>query len=1092
MIQIRNIAKLGLLTLLTSYTSASYSATIIVNTDKMDIDVAGAQFISQDPAGRSGLYRPDTLTITDLNNISKNPADINTGADPLDPAEDKPAISLPEAIIAANNTTGADIIILPVNSGPYELSTVNNYWYGPNALPPITSTIHIRGDGVEAGARLKSSDNGVVIQRSLVGASPANMRLFFVMSGTYIGNDINKVQISPGFLTLTNLSIKNGLIKGGDGSGGGAGLGGAIYNQGQLTINNVTFNNNKAFGGDGGSTAYFGGGGIAGNGNVDIGGGFYQTKFIDKEQFIHPDNLDGDPNNDDINKNTLSIFGGNGGPDGSGGFSPTNDNGINGGRKEDTGSSRNDHGAFGAGGGRPAPNGSSENGNGGAFGSGGGYGVIGGPGGFGGGGGQNSSNVESIAGFAGGKGTQSRGGGGAGLGGAIFNHNGLLFVDSSTFSGNSVQGGAGGQGGSAYGAAIFSLNSPSINIQGITVDGTQIIQSTIFDNTCTATAGGSCNSPVYNLSATGDGIQDGNVGSSMSISNSIVANKESPQYTSLSNNKIGVSANSILNLKGKNVIRNSINNANGAQHNYTTSNFIDSPPFPNFGHADTPKAGILRDNGGLTETILPTMRVITPAVAAIPATPTSAEVPAVPAVISASPAIDATGNQQLTSTLDQRFVERKKDTDNVATDNDSIADIGAVESGYNKAPVITVPSARVEIGDSAPVSIQVVNGQAVFILSDSDANNTFDVEVTITATNGKLNLAPATLTFFDNLGVTFSNNVVDEDSLIVNGPLSSINSTLTIGNIKIPSLISSLTFTPNPGLGSNSNDCGSITIEIDDLGNSGEKPLIPEQAAVGDTAATACTPFIPGSSLIPAHQANSLKDKKTIIFDIKSRAPTVVISGAPKISNSSAFPILIAFNEPVSGFTVSDIQLLNATVISGLAEIVPSQLYSVTIRPNGQGDISIEVPADAVVDPLNLTNLASNKAVINLDATRPSITVTGIPAKIGNSAFTATFSFSEDVTGFTIEDIKASNAQLSAFTSIDKKSYSVSIAPTGDSGIEINVDENIATDSLGNGNTALSSRSIPLQRGSGSGSPSLLFLLCGLLLPLMRRKLKDQ
>jgi hypothetical protein len=85
---------------------------------------------------------------------------------------------------------------------------------------------------------------------------------------------------------------------------------------------------------------------------------------------------------------------------------------------------------------------------------------VGGAGGFGGGAGGNSSgDSTSVSGGFGGGGNRGFpiGGGGAGMGGAVFNHGGTLVITNSTLSGNIAQGGASViTSGSGFGGAIFN------------------------------------------------------------------------------------------------------------------------------------------------------------------------------------------------------------------------------------------------------------------------------------------------------------------------------------------------------------------------------------------------------------------------------------------------------------------------------------------------------------------------------------------------------------------------------------------------------------------------------------------------------------
>ncbi len=163
------------------------------------------------------------------------------------------------AINTANATAGADTIAL--FNTTYTFSTPDNYWYGPDALPAITSDITIQG-------------NGATIARSSAAGTPA-FRLFYVAAGTAAASPT----LSAGTLTLQNLTLTGGLAQGGaggSGAGGGAGLGGAIFNQGALSLNGVTVTANTAQGGAGAANPSHdpgGGGGLGGTGGTGSNGG---------------------------------------------------------------------------------------------------------------------------------------------------------------------------------------------------------------------------------------------------------------------------------------------------------------------------------------------------------------------------------------------------------------------------------------------------------------------------------------------------------------------------------------------------------------------------------------------------------------------------------------------------------------------------------------------------------------------------------------------------------------------------------------------------------------------------------------------------
>src|SRR4028119_839295 len=97
------------------------------------------------------------------------------------------------------------------------------------------------------------------------------------------GNNAQLFNIVSGKVVLSNLTLQNGLAKGGDGAGGGGGglgAGGALFvSGGNVTVKNVTFNNNQARGGNSPNPAGRGGDGDGGGGQAGGGGGKLNNVF---------------------------------------------------------------------------------------------------------------------------------------------------------------------------------------------------------------------------------------------------------------------------------------------------------------------------------------------------------------------------------------------------------------------------------------------------------------------------------------------------------------------------------------------------------------------------------------------------------------------------------------------------------------------------------------------------------------------------------------------------------------------------------------------------------------------------------------------
>jgi len=279
----------------------------------------------------------------------------------------------------------------------------------------LTSPIALTPDNFNGRLRIDDSLN---IQGPGAGSLAIDgggaTRLFFIGGGT---------------VSISGLTLQNGLAQGGGANnlgGGAAGMGGAIFQSGgMLTVNGVNFTGNAAVGGAANNS-------LGGQG----GGGFGGSSH--------------------------SYNGGSGGDL----FGLA---GVNGGY----------NGGSGAGGGAGPTGGS------GGFGGGGGYeysalpGTSGGTGGFGGGGGAALSIAGSAApgsgGFGGGAGSVFEGGGGgpfggggAGFGGAIFEYAGTLALLNDSFTNNSAIGGVGYQSGQGKGGALFIYSGAGAGYSNLT------------------------------------------------------------------------------------------------------------------------------------------------------------------------------------------------------------------------------------------------------------------------------------------------------------------------------------------------------------------------------------------------------------------------------------------------------------------------------------------------------------------------------------------------------------------------------------------------------------------------------------------------
>lgn len=420
-----------------------------------------------------------------------------TGGATLAAAESDGRVTLREAICVANNTPEADVVTL--SAATYTLDVADNYWYGPNGLPPIGDDITIEGNGAVL-RRNPSNDDGVFGRR---------FRFFFVSRRTLTDGIAVVGGVDRARLTLRDLTLRGGLARGGRASagGGGGGMGGAVFNQGFLELERVTFYANAAQGGESGRPSagfpplavYFGGGGGMGEDVIlTSGGGFGPGSFGGAlgGNDLHDENGhvrfgcgggagfglasggDATHTGDDFgvisgNGGGLGNVGGSAfcaftdycaglGRDGGGGggaFLGSDETPASDGRGGDFGQSGREAGSCGGGGGVGAGGASGTalwSAGSGGFGGGGASALVlglslpdfflAGAGGFGGGGGADLVG-GGLMGFGGGQGGilaemyLPSGGGGAGLGGALFNHGGEVVARNTTWTGNRAIGG---------------------------------------------------------------------------------------------------------------------------------------------------------------------------------------------------------------------------------------------------------------------------------------------------------------------------------------------------------------------------------------------------------------------------------------------------------------------------------------------------------------------------------------------------------------------------------------------------------------------------------------------------------------------------
>ncbi|MBL4808111.1 MAG: hypothetical protein JKY31_12630 [Rhodobacteraceae bacterium] len=162
--------------------------------------------------------------------------------------------------------------------------------------------------------------------------------------------------------------------------------------------------------------------------------------------------------------------------------------------------------------------------------------------------------------------------------------------------------------------------------------------------------------------------------------------------------------------------------------------------------------------------------------------------------------------------------------------------------------------------------------------------------------------------------------------------------------------------------------------------------------------------------------------------------------------------VTATFSDDVQNFVAADLTLTNLTV-SDFAT-VDAATYTFLVTPVADGAVSVLIPAASLTDLNDTDNEASNTLTATADVTSPGVVTSGLPANIsGPATFNATITFEESVTGFVAADIAISGGSITGFSG-SGADYTASVSATGGADVVMSVAADVATDDVGNGNTA--------------------------------------
>src|SRR5262249_7523384 len=184
----------------------------------------------------------------------------------------------------------------------------------------------------------------------------------------------------------------------------------------------------------------------------------------------------------------------------------------------------------------------------------------------------------------------------------------------------------------------------------------------------------------------------------------------------------------------------------------------------------------------------------------------------------------------------------------------------------------------------------------------------------------------------------------------------------------------------------------------------------------------------------------------TLSWTYDTVSPSVTLTGGGSgTTNTATYSVTATFSEDVSGFVLGDVSATNATL--GNFQTTNAHTYTFDVMASGQGLVSVNVGAGVAADGASNPNTAPNTLSWTYDSVSPTVTLTvGLHGSTTISTYSVTATFSEDVSGFVVGDVSATNATVGNFQSSDAHTYSFDVTASGQGLVSVNVGAGVAAD----------------------------------------------
>lgn len=195
---------------------------------------------------------------------------------------------------------------------------------------------------------------------------------------------------------------------------------------------------------------------------------------------------------------------------------------------------------------------------------------------------------------------------------------------------------------------------------------------------------------------------------------------------------------------------------------------------------------------------------------------------------------------------------------------------------------------------------------------------------------------------------------------------------------------------------------------------------------------------------------NSAATQLSRTFD--SVAPTLALtSTAAEPTNTSPIPFVATFSESMTGFTESDISVVNGSVGNFAGS---GTTYTFDVTPTAQGVVTVNVAAGVAQDAAGNSNPSLETISRTFSSVKPTVALSsGVSGSTNTSPIALTATFSAAVTLFVSGDVVLGNGNISGFAG-SGTTYTFNVTPVAQGNVTVDVPADVAQDGATNTNFA--------------------------------------